>query len=351
MSVSYIMLNKSELENAVQKGVVSEESRERILKYVARLRENNVPVIFNLRHLRKICGISKREQNKYFGINRGQLYRQFNIPKRSGGIRTIEAPEDKLKTIQRWIKDDILDSFSTSEYATGFKKGMSIVDNARPHVGKELVINIDLKDFFPTIHYTDVIRVFSYMGYRTDVAHLLTRLCTNGNNVLPQGSPASPALSNLVSLRLDKRLGQLALKLNCTYSRYADDITFSGDKGIRAALPLIRDIIVDEGFEVNEDKVRLQYSHQRQEVTGLVVNERLSVSPRIKNEIKSAIHYCKKYGVADHMRYIGCDKFFYKEHLYGLAYFIHMVDVELGQKYLRELDEIQWDWSGKLLEE
>ena len=340
--VSYIMFNSSELDNAVQKGVLSEESKDRILKYVARLEENNVPVIFNLRHLRKICGISKREQNAYFGINRGQLYRQFNIPKKSGGIRTIEAPDDKLKAIQRWIKDDILDSFSCSEYATGFKKGKSIVDNARPHIGKELIINIDLKDFFPSIRYADVIRVFSYMGYRTDVAHLLTRLCTNGNNVLPQGSPASPALSNLVSLRLDKRLGQLAKNLNCTYSRYADDITFSGEKGIRAALPLIRDIIADEGFEINEDKVRLQYAHQRQEVTGLIVNEQLSVSPCIKNELKSAIYYCKKFGVADHMQHIGCDKHFYKEHLYGLAYFVHMVDAELGRKYLCELDEIHW---------
>lgn len=342
VSVSYIMFDRLALENAVQKGVLTEESKERILKYVARLQENNVPVIFNLRHLRKICGISKREQNAYFGINRGQLYRRFSIPKKSGGMRTIEAPDDKLKAIQRWIKEDILDSFSSSEYATGFKKGKSIVDNARPHIGKELIINIDLKDFFPSIHYADVIRIFSYMGYRTDVAHLLTRLCTNGNNVLPQGSPASPALSNLVSLKLDKRLGQLARNLNCTYTRYADDITFSGSKEIRSALPLIRDIITDEGFQINEDKVRLQYSHQRQEVTGLIVNEKLSVSPQIKKELKSAIYYCKKYGVTNHMQHIGCDKHFYMEHLYGLAYFVNMVDVVRGRRYLEELDSIDW---------
>ena len=343
MPVSYTMFNKSEIENAAQQGVLSDSTKDRILKYVARLQENNVPIIFNLRHLRKICGITKKEQNTYFGTNRDQLYRHFNVPKKSGGIRTIEAPCDKLKAIQRWIKDDILDSFSSSEYATGFKKGKSIVDNARPHVGKELVINLDLKDFFPSIHYADVIRVFSYMGYRTDVAHLLTKLCTNGKNVLPQGSPASPALSNLISLRLDKRLGQLARKINCTYSRYADDITFSGNKEIRSALPLIIDIITDEGFEINEKKVRLQYAHQRQEVTGLIVNEKLSVSPCVKRELKNAIYYCKKHGVSGHMQHIGCNKHFYKEHLYGLAYFVKMVDEPSGNMYLDELDTIIWE--------
>ena len=343
MSVSYIMFDISVLDESVQKGILSDESRQRILTYVARLQENNVPVIFNLRHLRKICGISKKEQNLYFGINRGQLYHQFKISKKSNGFRTIEAPCEKLKTIQRWIKDDILDSFSCSDYAMGFREGKSIVDNARPHIGKELIINIDLKDFFPSIHYSDVIRAFAYIGYRTDVAHLLTRLCTNGNNVLPQGSPASPALSNLVSLRLDKRLGQLASNLNCSYTRYADDITFSGDKAIRTALPLIREIITDEGYEINENKVRLQYAHQRQEVTGLIVNEKLSVSPDLKNELKNAIYYCKKYGVSNHMRYIGCEKHFYKEHLYGIAYFIKMVDEQLGKYYLNKLNEIDWN--------
>lgn len=98
-----------------------------------------------------------------------------------------------------------------------------------------------------------------------------------------------------------------------------------------------------EGYEINEDKVRLQYAHQRQEVTGLIVNEKLSVSPRLKKELKSAIYFCKKYGVSDHMRHIGCDKHFYKEHLYGIAYFIKMVDEELGEHYLNELDQVDWN--------
>lgn len=336
------MFDRAALDRAVENGLVTEESRERIIRYVARLERNRIPVLFNLRHVRKVFCINRKEQDLFFGEHRSELYREFEIPKKSGGMRKIQAPTEKLKAIQRWIKDQILDQFSLSQYATGFKKGCSIVDNARKHVGKELVINLDLKNFFPSIHYAEVVKVFSYMGYRRDVAHLLTRLCTNGNNVLPQGSPASPALSNLVSLRLDERLGRLAESLDASYTRYADDITFSGSKSLRTVVPLIREIIQEEGFIINEDKVRLRYAHQRQEVTGLIVNERISVAPRVRKELDTAIYYCNKYGVSDHMAHIGCDKCFYKEHLYGIAYFIKMVDLEKGTIYLDKLDRIEW---------
>ena len=103
-----------------------------------------------------------------------------------------------------------------------------------PHIGKELVINFDLKDFFPSVTYAEILKLFVYMGYRLDVAHLLTKICTNSENVLPQGSPASPSISNLVLLKLDKRLSSLAKTISCSYSRYADDITFSGNKALRA---------------------------------------------------------------------------------------------------------------------
>ena len=270
------------------------------------------------------------------------MYREFQIPKKSGGIRKIQAPNEELKAIQTWIKAEILDKYSASKYATGFRKGYSIVDNANRHVGKELVINLDIKDFFPSITYADVIKIFSYMGYKLEVAHLLTQLCTNGENVLPQGSPASPALSNLAVIKLDKRLGTLADSLNCDYSRYADDITFSGKKNIRSIVPLVKKVISEEGFEVNESKVRLQYAHQRQEVTGLIVNKKVSVSESVVSELKNAVYYCGKYGVESHMQHIGCDKAFYKEHLYGLAYFVKMVEPAKGRAYLNKLDSIVW---------
>lgn len=336
------MNRQLEIEKAYEIGYISEEDKLLIEEYTQRLTENDVPIIYNLRHLRQILNINKREQELFFGNRRNKLYRTFEIPKKSGGTRVIEAPTDKLKNIQLWIKEEILDKFPPSEYAKGFRKNISICDNAMPHVGKPLVMNMDLKDFFPSIKYGEVYKIFKYIGYTDGVSKLLTKLCTNSRNVLPQGSPASPALSNLISLKLDKRLSSLAKCIGAQYTRYADDITFSGNVTIKKYEKLIRKIIFEEGYDVNEDKFRLQYSHQRQEVTGLVVNSKISVSKNLIVELENAIYYCKKYGVVNHMIHSRIEKGFYKEHLYGIAYFINMIDKEKGQKYLSELDEIDW---------
>lgn len=342
VSVFHIMSAIEKIHDLFDKEIIDDETFQNIVSYTERLQENNVPVIYNLRHVRKIFKIKYKEQNLFFRRKRKQLYRVFEIPKKSGGTRVIEAPTERLKAIQKWIKNEIIDSFSPSQYATGFRKKLSIVDNAKKHIGKELIVSFDIKDFFPSITYADVLKMFVYMGYKLDVAHLLTQLCTNGDDVLPQGSPASPSISNLILLKMDKRLGKLAEAVNCDYSRYADDITFSGDKKIKSIIPLVKSIITEEGFTVNEDKIRLRYSNQKQEVTGLIVNKKLSVSSELIKEIENAIYYCSKYGVESHMSHIRCDKSFYKEHLYGIAYFINMVDSQKGQKYLCELDKIIW---------
>lgn len=336
------MAKQQEINRAYEIGYITDEDKRLIEEYNQRLAENGVPIIYNLRHLRQLLDIRKSAQKRLFGVDRNESYRTFKIPKKSGGFRVIEAPSDELKKIQLWIKERILDEFNPSQYAKGFKKGVSIYDNALPHVGKELVINIDLKDFFPSIKYSEVYKVFKYIGYTDSVSKLLTKLCTNSKNVLPQGSPASPSLSNLVSLKLDKRLSCLAKTIGADYTRYADDITFSGKENIRLYTDLIRKIIHEEGYKVNEDKFRLQYSFQRQEVTGLVVNTKVSVSEKLINEIDNAIYYCTKYGVVNHMAHMKIEKGFYKEHLYGIAYFIKMVDKKKGEIYLSKLDEIDW---------
>lgn len=330
------------IEKAFRVGLITEEEKNLIEEYNKRLTDNNVPIIYNLRHLRQLLGIHKSAQERLFGIKQIESYKTFFIPKKSGGTRKIEAPNDELKAIQLWIKENILDKFSVSQYAKGFVKGVSIYDNALQHTKKELVINIDLKDFFPSIGYNEVYKVFKYIGYTESVSKLLTTLCTNPYNVLPQGSPASPVLSNLVSLKLDKRLGCLAKKIGADYTRYADDITFSGKKSIKKYIEVIKKIISEEGYTINEEKFRLQYYYQRQEVTGLVVNNGVTVPERYIKELENAIYYCKKYGVVDHMKHIDCEKGFYKEHLYGLAYFVKMVDTKKGTNYLKQLDEIKW---------
>ncbi len=329
-------------EDELKKRVISPKAHELIQIYVERLRKNNVAVIFNLRHLRKILRIKKKDQNKYFGNQKTELYRAFRIPKKAGGWREIEAPEDELKVRQTWIKENILDKVHVSSHAMGFRCNTSIYDNALPHVNKALVMNVDIKDFFPSIPYKKVFKIFVYLGYTKQVSHLLTKMCTNAKGVLPQGAPTSPVISNIVMLKLDRRLGELAKKMNCAYTRYADDITFSGSEYISSAMPLICKIINEEGFKINQKKVRFQYSNQRQEVTGLTVNKKVSLPKTKIRELENAIYYCKKYGVQEHMNRIECNRTFYKEHLYGMAYFFIMIDKEKGSTYLKKLDEIEW---------
>ena len=331
------------IDSLLEKEIIDQKKYDELICYNDRLTSMGIPVIYNLRHVRKIFHIKKRDQEKFFGKDRNQLYHKFAIPKKSGGYREIEAPCDELKSIQRWIKDEIVDRFVVSQFATGFRQRYSIVENAQRHVGKDLVINMDLKEFFPSVQYSEVFRMFCYAGYRRDVAHLLTKLCTNSDNRLPQGSPASPSISNHVLLKLDKRLGKFAESIEATYSRYADDITFSGKKGIVSIVPIVTTIIEDEGYCVNEKKTRFQYKNHRQEVTGIIVNDKLGVSSKIEDELRNAIYYIDKFGLSSHMEYIKCNKLFYKDHLYGIAYFIKMVEKEKGQKYLERLDDLNWD--------
>ena len=324
------------------KHIISNTSARVLDEYVQRLTANNVPIIYNLRHLRKLLDIKKTSQNKYFGIERFSSYKTFYIPKKSGGFRKIEAPTQKLELIQNWIKCNILEKFNVSANATGFKKGTSIVDNATCHCNKKYILNMDVQNFFPSIKYSKIFRLFNYIGYNNEVCHLLTQLCTNCDNVLPQGAPTSPIISNLVNIKLDKRLSNFAKTIGGDYTRYADDITISSNTNLSKYVPVIKDILKDEGYITNNKKTRITNSGQKQEVTGLTVNKKVSVDKKIKKELNQAIYFINKYGLLDHMKRINCDKAKYKEHLFGLAYFVKMVEPSIGIRYLQELNNLNW---------
>lgn len=255
----------------------------------------------------------------------------------------VESGSEKLKHIQRWILRNILENIEVHESCYGFTKKKSIYDNALLHVGKECVLNMDLKDFFPSITQKDVFYIFYQRGYTKKVSYYLSKLLTK-DAILPQGSPASPYISNIVAKHLDKRLNELAKRYKATYSRYADDITFSGTSNIKNLIPIITRIIREEKFWVNEKKTRFSYYFQRQEVTGLIVNKKVSVSKAYLREINKEIYYCKKYGVSSHLKKTDNHKSFFKEYIYGKAYFINMIDKEIGKKLISELDSISWDY-------
>lgn len=284
-------------------------------------------------------------------------YFRFTIPKRTGGERVILAPKAELKAIQHQILHEILVRVPVHACAHGFVNGRSIITNATPHIGQAYVLNLDLKDFFPTITYARVCGLFSSLGYPLVVARELAFLCTTDDrqletrlidnkkttlyvshdiNRLVQGAPTSPAISNLIARRLDARLDGLARSLGFTYTRYADDLTFSGpDKGkALRILDVAQRIIAAEGFVVNQKKTRLYPQSTRQIVTGIVVNEQLSTPRQLRRQIRAILHKARYTGLETQNR-AGHDDFM--AHLVGLIAHVYNVNAEQGQRLLDQV--------------
>jgi len=311
--------------------------------YALKLIENKLPVIFDFTHLSLLLGYEPSVIAYYLFAEEDEFYTEFNIIKKNGTKRQINVPSERLMDIQRWILDNILNLYQLSEHCFGFRKGKSVYDNAIVHVNQPCIINIDIKNFFPTIKQKDVFNVFYSKGYSKKVSYYLSKLTTK-NNILPQGAPTSPMISNIVAAKLDKRLSCLGEKFYARYTRYADDITFSGEKNIKNIIPIVKEIIKDTGFHVNEDKTRYAYSYQRQEVTGLTVNRKVNISKQYLKELKKEIYFCKTYGVNSHLEYMKITKSFYKEHLYGKVQWVEMINKELGVKLFNELNQIEWEY-------
>jgi len=241
------------------------------------------------------------KQLNWLAFARIGRYKEMTRPKANGKVRILHAPTSKLKTVQRWITRDILLKKRPHPYATAYYPGSSISNGAAPHVGRKIVVRLDLKDFFPSIGFSRVRQVFTQFGYPYKVASILANLCCYEGRLV-QGAPTSPALSNLVAMRLDQRITGLKKKLKVEdkkfyYSRYADDLIFSfDDEELLKTLPLIRQIIVEEGFAVNEDKLRIMRSGRRQKVTGVVVNTKLNVPAYERRRLRAVIHNIKSHG-------------------------------------------------------
>ena len=269
----------------------------------------------SLKELATLLGVSE-DQLRWHSVrsNPTQRYREFVIPKKSGGVRKILAPSPGLKLLQRKINDVLQDVYQPRGAAFGFIKNRDIKKNAQRHVGNRWVFNIDLEDFFPSINFGRVRGLFINKPYEipTSVATTLAQICCH-NNQLPQGAPTSPVLSNMICRRMDNQLTSLARKHHSSYSRYADDITFSsrwpvfpeaiGSAELRehggTTIPgdELLAVIAQNGFQVNNLKTRLQRASRRQTVTGLVVNEKINVPRGYVRDLRGMLHAWEKYGL------------------------------------------------------
>lgn len=220
-------------------------------------------------------------------------YKETFVRKRSGGNRRLMIPNDDLKALQRRILRRLLTRLKTHPATTGFEPGISIVDNAKLHVDMEVILKLDIVDFFPSTTSTTICEYFRSIGWCRDAAELLTRLTTYEEG-LPQGAPTSPRLSNLVNYRLDARIAGYVATQGATYSRYADDITISfaidHPSTIRSAATTVRTIIRDSGYRPNGRKQKILRQHQQQKVTGLVVNDRVNVPRRMRRKLRAVEH-------------------------------------------------------------
>lgn len=322
----------------------NEELKLHYLESIVKMEKSNSKIILNSYHLSNLCGI-KWKYMKMFIKHPNKQYYNFQISKKSGGKRHINIPNEGLALVQQFIKNEILDTIPIHESAHGFKKDFSIISNASKHLNQEMVLNIDLKDFFPSIGTRKVFYVFnSLCGYDKELSYCLTRLVTL-NNSLAQGACTSPVISNIVSFNMDNRLEKLSKKMGINYTRYADDITFSGtkDKINNKLLYIVEQIINECGYSLNKKKTRFQSSVMRQEVTGLIVNgNKLSIPNEYIRKIRQEIYYIKKYGIVSHKEKSGFYNKYYRDHLFGKIMFVRQINEVKGNKLLKDYYTIDW---------
>lgn len=338
-----------------------------ISAYISTLDDADLPVIFDSYHLADLLGISYDEL-KLIANRRSGYYKYYCIKKRTSGFRRIMAPYSNLKKIQRWILTEILEKVPLSPSATGFRKGYSIVTNAKTHENQKYIEKFDLRNFFESISMPRVYGFFHSLGYGKQVSYDLALICTTvlnenklaqfdddniadlfdelknyGNGFLVQGAPSSPSLANHIAYKLDSRLKNYADKHGINYSRYADDITFSSnDKNLLPNFSLIRRIVEEEGFQLNGRKTGMFSAKQRQDVTGLLINDHVHISSKFKREVQRHLYFCKKFGARDHFDNCAKDKTNADMWLLGKIRFIYQVEPEVGKQMLKEFDEINW---------
>lgn len=292
-------------------------------------------------------------------------YQRFALPKKTGGERIISAPMPRLKAAQHWVLHNILQPVELHDAAHGFRPQRSIVSNAQPHVAASVVINLDLKDFFPTLSYRRVKGVFKALGYSEAAATIFGLLCTEpdtekvtldgktyyvatGARHLPQGAPTSPALTNILCRRMDKRLVKVAEELGFVYTRYADDLTFSAKEAdaranISRLLRHVESIVAHEGFVVHPTKTRVMRASSHQEVTGIVVNDKPGIDKATLKRFRSVLYQIEKDGPGGKHWNNSRDVL---ASVRGFANFVYMVDPVKGAAYQQRVKALieKYDW-------
>ena len=232
-------------------------------------------------------------------------YHKASIPKGNGDARTLRVPDEELKNAQRRILNRLLVYETVSPYASAYRYGGSTVRNASPHVGKPVLLKLDIRHFFDNLIYPVVKeKVFPADRYSEKLRILLSILCTY-DGVLPQGAPTSPMITNIIMRDFDNRVGKWCSERGVSYTRYSDDMTFSGDFAPGPVIDLVRAELRVFGLYLNDEKTAVVRSGKRQTVTGIVVNHRIGIPSEYRRRIRQEMHYCMKFGIESHLERSG----------------------------------------------
>ena len=269
-------------------------------------------------------------------------YHNVLIPKRDGSKRKLSVPDLILKRVQKSIADNILVQYPISNYAKAYKVGGSVQHNAQPHVGKKKILKLDIEGFFDHILYSQVKNiVFCEEKFAEPIRVLLTMLCYYKES-LPQGAPTSPAITNIIMYDFDQTVGAFCNDRGISYTRYCDDMTFSGDFDEREVIAFVKGELCKLGLFLKNRKTALVPASKRQTVTGIVVNEKLNITKEYKKNIRQEMYYIQKFGVEDHLKRMGVtDKRQYVLSLRGRIAFVLQTTPNDGEfvKYKKFLDE------------
>ncbi len=234
--------------------------------------------------------------------NLDKHYHNVYIPKSDGSKRKLSVPDLILKKVQKSIADNILIQYPISRYAKAYKIGSSVQQNARPHVGKKKILKLDIEGFFDHILYSQVKDiVFCKEKYSEPIRILLTMLCYY-KDALPQGAPTSPAITNIMMYDFDETVGAFCHEKNIAYTRYCDDMTFSGDFDEREVIGFVKNELYKLGLFLKNRKTAVVPATKRQYVTGIVVNEKMNLTKEYKKKIRQEMYYIKKFGLDGHLK-------------------------------------------------
>ena len=278
--------------------------------------------------------------------NLSKHYRKAKLPKKNGGFRNLSVPDEVLKSIQKRIAEVLLIHMPVSRYAKAYRFGSSTLRNAKHHVGKQVVLKLDILHFFDSIRYSTVKdKVFPEEIYAEPLRILLTMLCYH-KDALPQGAPSSPAITNIILYEFDESIGHWCRERDIAYTRYSDDMTFSGDFDPDEVIRFIRLELKKLGFLLNEQKIQIQCPGQQQSVTGIVVNEKLSIPADYRRKLRQELYYCRKFGVQEHLHKTGLEipEDTYRMQLLGKVNYVLQVhpndkDMMDARKWLTEFNK------------